>query len=185
MNLSELSSRYDVRKLTENDIGEIFELSRENPLFFRYCPPQATRESIREDMKALPPNGDLENKYYVGFFEEEKLIAVMDLILGYPEGNTAFIGLFMMGEGEQGKGIGSSIISDCAGCLRNQGYQKIRLAYAKGNPQSEGFWKKNGFEHTGEEVERDGYTAVLMERTLTGGRADRAPRSCRLWRADR
>lgn len=185
MNLFELSLQYDVRKLTEKDIEIILELSVENPLFFQFCPPQVTRKSIREDMNVLPPDVDRENKYYIGFFEKEKLVAVMDLILGYPERNAAFIGLFMMRKSKQGQGIGSSIVSDCAGLLRNQGYQKIRLAYAKGNPQSERFWKKNGFEHTGEEMEKDGYTAVLMERILTGGRADRAPHSCKLWRADR
>lgn len=65
-------------------------------------------------MIALPPNVSIENKYYIGFFKNEKLIAIMALILQYPNVDTAFIGLFMMDEHEQGKGIGSKIISDCA-----------------------------------------------------------------------
>ena len=31
-----------------------------------------------------------------------------------------------------------------------QGYERIELAWVKGNPQSEAFWKKNGFVPIGE-----------------------------------
>lgn len=39
----------------------------------------------------------------------------MDLILGYPEKNTAFIGLFMTDVRYQHRGVGSQIISGLAG----------------------------------------------------------------------
>jgi GNAT superfamily N-acetyltransferase len=52
--------------------------------------------SIRADMAALPPRKAVEDKYYLGFYEEDRLIAVMDLILGFPKEETAFVGFFMM-----------------------------------------------------------------------------------------
>ena len=36
-------------------------------------------------MKALPPNKEAFDKYYLGYYDGEKLIAVMDFILGYPD----------------------------------------------------------------------------------------------------
>lgn len=36
------------------------------------------------------------DKYYVGFYHKDKLVAVMDLIVKYPNDETAFIGFFMM-----------------------------------------------------------------------------------------
>ena len=33
----------------------------------------------------LPDNIDIKDKYYVGYFKNEKLIAVLDLIDGYPK----------------------------------------------------------------------------------------------------
>lgn len=185
MNISLLSSKYGVRRLNEQDVEIIYELYRGNPLFFHFCPPQVTREGIRQDMKALPPRVMPENKHYVGFYDGERLLAIMDLVLGYPCGNTAWIGLFMVEAREQGRGIGSGIIEECVRFLNNQGYPKIRLAYAKGNPQSERFWVKNGFRRVGNEIERDGYTAVPMEYTFQAGREDRYPHGRRLWRADR
>ena len=44
-----------------------------------------TRKSIESDMMALPNNIDIKDKYYVGYFKNEKLIAVLDLIDGYPK----------------------------------------------------------------------------------------------------
>lgn len=47
------------------------------------------------------------------------LVAIMDLIIAYPDANTAFIGLFMMDSDYQGKGIGSLIINQCSHYLKN------------------------------------------------------------------
>ncbi len=166
MKVEALSTQFAVRKLLEEDIGAIYSLSKGNPLFYRYCPPFVTEKSIRADMKALPPHTAGKNKYYVGFFSGNSLAAVMDLILGYPDEKTAFIGLFMMEKAYQGKGIGTRIITECGEHLFREGFRRIRLGYAKGNPQSETFWRKNGFLPTGVETDGGGYTIVVMEKGL-------------------
>lgn len=166
MNINDLSAEYKIRKLNDGDIEKIYELSVGNPMFYEYCPPYVTKESIQEDMTVLPPNTDQKNKYYIGYFMENKLIAVMDLIMNYPDNKTVFIGLFMLNHKYQGKGIGTKIIKDCSSCFQNMDYHYMRLAYAKGNIQSEKFWLKNAFLKTGEEVEKDGYIAVVMQKEL-------------------
>lgn len=166
MDICNLSSTYSVRRLTNQDVDIIYELSRHNHIFYQYHPPFVTKESILEDIAALPPNKEYKDKYYIGFFNNTSLIAVMDLILDYPHDKTAFIGLFMMNIHNQGRGTGSKIIRDCATYLSLLGYQKIRLGIDKGNPQSEAFWIKNSFLKTGEEVPNDISAYLLMERTL-------------------
>lgn len=166
MNLYALSSVYSVRKLGEEDIDRIYELSLGNPMFYRFCPPDVTRESIRADLKALPPRTTYEDKFYVGFFDGALLVAVMDLILHYPNEKTAFVGLFMVAKEYQGRGVGSWIVRECFDYLNTQGFSAIRLCFAKGNPQSEAFWRKNGLVPTGLEVPYENYTAVVMEREL-------------------
>lgn len=150
MDIRLLSRRFTVRRLDARDVDIIFELSRKNELFYKYHPPFITKEAILDDMTALPPQKERTDKYYVGFFERETLIALMDLILAYPEPQTAFIGLFMMSTDYQGRGIASEMIGDVCRCLKQLGYQKIRLGVDKGNPQSFAFWSKNGFQVTGE-----------------------------------
>ena len=74
----------------------------------------------------------------------------MDLILEYPTKDTAFIGLVMMDFEYQNKNLGSKIISESAKYLKILGFHKIRLGVDKENPQSNAFWKKNGFIAAGE-----------------------------------
>lgn len=166
MEIRNLSVLYTVRKLKETDVAAIFDVMCGNDIFFQYHPPLPTIESILEDMEALPPGKGYEDKYYIGFFDENKLISVMDLILGYPKDEVAFIGFFMTNRLVQGRGVGSKIITDCLCHLSQYGYRKARLGIDKGNPQSEAFWLKNGFVKTGEESEGDVSVYVLMEKSL-------------------
>ena len=81
----------------------------------------------------------LNDKYYIGFFKRDKLIAVMDLVMNYPKKKTAFIGPFMMDVNYQNKGIGSRVIGEVLSYLKSENYEKIRLGVDKGNPQSYSF----------------------------------------------
>ena len=74
-----LSRRYAVRRLTAEDAEAVYALCRENSTFYRYHPPMVTVESVLEDMNALPPNKTFADKYFVGFWNGEALIAVLDL----------------------------------------------------------------------------------------------------------
>lgn len=167
MEIKDLSSQFAVRKLEPADTELIYCLSCGNEIFYQYHPPFVTRESILEDMAALPPGKDYKDKFYIGFFEGKELVALMDLILDYPRNHVAFIGLFMMDSSRQEQGIGTMIISECASCLAEAGYQKIRLAIDKGNPQSDAFWTKNHFVKTGEEIANGTSVYFPMERELT------------------
>ena len=157
MEINDLSKKFDVRKLDKDDVELIFNLSCKNHIFYQYHPPFVTRESILDDMKALPPGKSYDDKYYIGFFENDSLVAIMDLILDYPTKGIAFIGLFMTNIQYQHKGIGSNIISEITMSLKSLGYRKIRLGVDKGNPQSYSFWSKNNFNV----VSEDKY--ILME----------------------
>ena len=145
MKIKDLSKTFYVRKLDKDDIELIYDLSCKNHIYYQYHPPFVTRESILDDMKALPPGKSYDDKYYIGFFENDSLVAIMDLILDYPTKGIAFIGLFMTNIQYQHKGIGSNIISEITMSLKSLGYRKIRLGVDKGNPQSYSFWSKNNF----------------------------------------
>lgn len=56
MDINLLSTDFQVRKLDENDVDAIYSVSRENKIFYQYHPPFVTKESIKEDIEALPPN---------------------------------------------------------------------------------------------------------------------------------
>ena len=158
--------RFEVKRLNEADADKILHLCKGNPLFYEYHPPFVTKESILEDMSALPPHKTYRDKYYVGFYEGDLPVAVLDLILDYPQEETAYIGFFMVDASCQRQGLGSSIVQGIAGSLKEIGFAKIRLAIDEGNPQSEAFWTKNGFVKTGERHPNDFSAYLPMEKGL-------------------
>ncbi len=147
-------------------MDDILRLSESNPMFYEYCPPFVTRESILNDMKALPQGKTDAEKYYIGFFEGPKLIASMDMVFAFPVDETVYIGLFLVDHDVKGYGIGYIIIEEYAEYIRPLGKKTIQLAFAKGKPQREAFWQKNVFVRTGKEVQYYGYIAVCMKRDL-------------------
>ena len=162
----DFSPEYAIRPLTAADVDEILALCAENGQFYRYHPPLATRESILEDMTALPPGKCAANKHYLGFFDGETLVAMLDLIECYPQNDTAYIGFFMTKKERQGFGLGTELIGELLDELRQNKFRKVRLAVDRGNPQSRAFWEKNGFALTGEEFPHNDSAYLPMERTL-------------------
>ena len=162
----DFSQKYAVRPLTAGDVDKILALCAENEQFYRYHPPMATRESILADMTALPPGTGAENKHYLGFFDGDALVAVLDLIEHYPQQNTAYIGFFMTKKERQGCGLGTSLIGKLFDELRKEKFCRVRLAIDRGNPQSKAFWEKNGFALMGEEFPHGDSAYLPMEREL-------------------
>ncbi|MGN0518108.1 MAG: GNAT family N-acetyltransferase [Acutalibacteraceae bacterium] len=165
LDVTQLSSEYKVRRMSEADIPLIYDLCMGNSQYYEYCGKQTDEELIRNDLNITPPDTSMEQKYYVGFFDGDILTAVMDLIIGYPEDDIAFIGFFMMNNSYQGIGNGSKIISEVISYLQNVGMTAVRLGIDKGNPQSTHFWKKNGFTVLKEIVQEHG-TILYAERIL-------------------
>lgn len=168
MDVTRLSTRFQVRRLTEADLDAALALMQGNPLFYQHCPPPPSKESILKDMQALPPRTTYADKFYLGFFDGTQLTAVVDLILHYPNAETAFIGFFMLDKALQGCGLGTGLVKEMLHCLAESGFTCTRLGYVKGNPQSRTFWHKNGFRETGVETETDGYTIVVTQRENGG-----------------
>lgn len=166
VDIAGLSRTYAVRPLTENDVDAVFALCSGNPQFYQYCPPFVTPESVREDMRALPPGKEPRDKHFLGFFDGETLIAVLDLINGYPNPPSAFLGFFMVAAPCQKQGIGSLIVSELCDGLKDQGFEEVRLCRVEGNPQPEAFWRKNGFTETGVPQAREDYSVIVMKREL-------------------
>lgn len=167
IDISKLSKSYSVRILEESDVELLVDICEQNTVFYEYTEARPTRENILDDMKATPPGITMSDKYYFGFFDDWELVAIMDLIDGYPKPEIAYIGFFMMNPQYQGKQIGTAIIGEVVDYLQGIGKTAVRLAIDKGNPQSSHFWKKNGFEVISE-ADVNGWTKLVAEKQLEG-----------------
>ena len=166
LKIDNLSRKYAVKLLSDRDVAAVYSLCSKNTLYYDFCPPFVTPESIEADMAALPPGKGKDDKYYLGYYDKDKLIAVMDLILGYPDEDTAYIGFFMTDVSVQGKSVGSAIVNKLSCFMCSQGYSKIQLGWVKDNPQAEHFWHKNGFKETGKMYDMDDYIVVEARKNM-------------------
>ena len=165
LELSKFSTQYRVRYMSDSDADALLAFCLRNDQYYRYCGKQPSRELILQDLRITPPNTPADAKYYVGFYDKDVLVAIMDLIDGYPDSDTAFIGFFMMNRQLQGRQIGSHIIRKLCLYLNENGLKRVLLGINKDNPQSNAFWAKNGFSVI-REVEQEGGTILVAEKRL-------------------
>ena len=157
--------QYVVRPLTEADLPALVRLGESNPLFYEHSSSENTIGEHQADLTAAPPGIPPERKHFVGFFEGETLIAALDLIDGYPDRETAFLGFFMVAGERSGRGLGSGIIGELCSHMKRAGFRRARLAIDKTNPQSNHFWRKQGFAVL-REVDRGRDVVLLAEKEL-------------------
>lgn len=161
-----LSGVYFVRLLTEDDVPEMLRVARSNPLFYQYMRPDPTAENLAADLHALPPRRTVADKHFFGWFDGDRLIAMMDLIWRHPKQDMAFIGWFILDGAAQGRGLGRKLVDDVLAMLKAQGVMEVRLGRIEGNPQSEHFWHVCGFEENGLGYDTEDYHVTVMARRL-------------------
>jgi len=166
LDIQALATDLDVRRITEADITDVYKLCKSNKRYYRSMGRIPTRESLTEIISQIPEGAGTEDKYFVGFYRDEKLIAVMDLITGYPEKDDAFIGWFMVDGEHQSMGIGSQIAADVRAAMKGMGYDYLSLGCVKENTEAIRFWEAQGFAATGEEKESGKHTVLTYARSI-------------------
>ena len=164
--IGELPGEFAVRELSTADVPEMLRVARSNPYFYRYMRPDPDETNLAADLTALPPRRTLADKHFFGWFEGDKLVAMMDLIWRHPQNDMAFIGWFIVDGARQGKGLGRQLVNDVLAMLKSQGVAEVRLGRIEGNPQSEHFWHVCGFAENGLGYDTDGYHVVILAKTL-------------------
>ena len=165
--IASLSSQYEVRKITEADISDVYNLCRENRRYYRSLKKRPTRQNLTAVITDVPEGADLNNKHFVGFYDgEDNLVAILDLITGYPEKDDAYIGWFMVDAKLQGNGIGSQIIADVRAAMKGQGYDYLSLGVESPNEEAIAFWQSQGFEPTGSEIQGEKYSTIIYAKSI-------------------
>ena len=167
LDIGTLSTQYSVKKITEADISPVYRLAKSNTRYYEYMGTVPTRESLTEVISELPDGVNPTCKHFVGFYsDDDVLVAVMDLITGYPENDDAFIGWLMVDGAMQGRGVGSGIFADVRAAMKAAGYDYLSLGCIESNEEAIAFWKGQGFRETGAATETDGYTVVTLARSI-------------------
>ena len=151
LDIDALSTSHQVRRITEADISDVYALCKSNQKYYKALNTAPTVESLTEIITRLPEGADTEDKHFVGFYQEGRLVSVLDLITGYPEKDDAFIGWFMVDGHLQRQGIGSQIFADVRAAMTGPGYDYLALSCEKENTEAIAFWQAQGFKKASED----------------------------------
>jgi len=157
---------YKIVKIEDSNIGQVFNLCKQNKKYYEYLQEKASLDGVKSIINELPPNTTIDKKYFVGFYKANRLVAILDLIDGYPDENNAFIGLFMIDVNCQGKGVGQDIIKNILNSLKNNNYSGVGLGVIDKNKEALSFWKKMGFEKTGQIYNHEKYNVIMLNYNL-------------------
>ncbi len=137
-----------VVRLDESQTGLLQDLQERCRDFIQLAtghPPQPT-EAIHL-LRALPPGKSSEDKFVLGFSRNHSvLVGVLELVRGYPDPFTWYIGLLMLDPQERGQGLGYRIYETLEQWVITQGDRSLRLIVQAQNLKRLAFWRRVGFE---------------------------------------
>ncbi|MBP3894198.1 MAG: GNAT family N-acetyltransferase [Atopobiaceae bacterium] len=162
-----LSSTFEVRPIISENIPEVFALARSNRIYYRHLGERPTKANLTALITQLPEGAEPSGKHFVGFYDEDGyLVAVMDLVCGWPDDRAAFIGWFMVAADMQRQGIGSQLVADLRGALEAQGFTHIELQLPERDSDGIEFWKEQGYLPTGEQIEGPRGPLITLARSI-------------------
>ena len=105
----------------------------------------------RNTLEALPPGIAFEDKFVFGIYLNNNLIGCADVIRGFPNRQTAMLGLLLLTENQQAKGLGKAAYKKIEEVVKSwAGIEKIRIGIVQSNSEVVAFWQKMGFVDSGQ-----------------------------------
>lgn len=156
---------YSLIKVTADNIKDAYLLIKGNTEFLSLQNEETTLEDCLADIESVPPTKKLEDKYYYGIYKNDKLLALVDYIEGYPTPSTIYLGFFILDPSYHEKGLGTSLmepfIKEAQGC----GFKSMELGCYVDNKKGYRFWTKLGFKEI-DIVDVSGIQTAKMKKEL-------------------
>lgn len=133
------------------------------PAYFRIVsgapPGPAEAQSL---FTALPQGKGYADKFVLGLYSGAAMIGCADVIRGYPTPEKAVIGLLLLAEPWQRRGLGRAFAMLVEQAIAGwSAIRFLRIGVALGNPVALRFWQRIGYVQTGE-VKPAGPTGVMV-----------------------
>jgi RimJ/RimL family protein N-acetyltransferase len=122
----------------------VFERS---PGYFSRVTGALARETEAEALfSALPEGRSMDDRSLLGIYEHDELVGCADVIRAFPDSTKATIGLLLIAEPYQGRGIGRAAYRLVEEHIVHWGScAEVVLGIVRTNAQALGFWTKLGF----------------------------------------
>lgn len=102
-------------------------------------------------LAALPEGKTHADKFFFAIYRNRDMVGCADLIRGYPHHATAMLGLLLLSERQQRRGMGRRAYGLLEEIVRSWGTcERVRIGVVRSNEQVIPFWTRLGFASTGE-----------------------------------
>lgn len=147
--------RLDAR--SPQDEGAVQQLLDSSPGYsIRVTGAAPTPRAAHEILTARPPGLEASRKVGIGLEDgaDGTLVAVADVLHGWPRPDVAHIGLLIVRDEERGRGIGRRMHEEVLELARSWGdVRTLRIGIVAANAAAAGpFWERLGYAPTGEAV---------------------------------
>ena len=92
-----------------------------------------------------PPGVDPAASQRLGLCDGDDLLALVELSFGFPEADSAYIGLLIALPSARRTGAGTALLRACEEIARSRGAREIFMAVLDANPMGRAFWVREGF----------------------------------------
>jgi RimJ/RimL family protein N-acetyltransferase len=161
-------------KILEGREGEVAEVQRvltESP---NYCinisGSLPSLEDGKELFAAIAPGKEFQDKFVFGIYLNNYMIGCIDLCRGFPDESTATLGLLLLSEKHQKKGLGTKAYKKLEETVKGwKNIKKIRIGVLVSNEEVLPFWKKMGFTEKGRKPYKHGKIdteVITLEKSL-------------------
>jgi ribosomal protein S18 acetylase RimI-like enzyme len=100
---------------------------------------------------ALPPDKTYVDKFVWGLYSGASMIGCADVIRGYPTREKAVIGLLLLAESWQRRGLGRAFATLIEQAIAGwPEIERLRLGVCESNTAALAFWRQLGYDETGE-----------------------------------
>lgn len=129
-----------------DNLDDLLEVYLNNLDYFKICGTDVVNmETVKSDIENIPPDIDPSNNKIIVFYHKNVPIAMINFLLGFPDSETFYIGLFLICEDIHRKGFGSTIYSEIEEEMKSLGYTRGKLGVIEENKKATSFWEKMGY----------------------------------------
>ncbi|KQS07375.1 hypothetical protein ASG04_14655 [Curtobacterium sp. Leaf183] len=165
-----------VRDLAADDVDALQQLLESVPTYSERVTgyPPGPSDALSA-LITVPPGFDPAGKLGIGLWDGPELVAFADVLIGYPDPATAYIGLLVVHGRRHGQGLGRSMHDAVLARVRGvSGVERIRLGIVATNAAvAEPFWRALGYRPNGvvqpHRYDRFESTVALWERPVGSG----------------
>jgi ribosomal protein S18 acetylase RimI-like enzyme len=144
----------EVRRVDADDVGALQALIESDPGYTERITGYPPGPADAQSLLMMRPEGLPEDaKVVLGAFDGGELVAVIDLLRGYPDQSYAFIGLLQVHGDRRGRGVGGTAYGLVERYVAAEWpeVRRLRLAVVDTNAEAAApFWIRQGFERTGQ-----------------------------------